>query len=123
MLGHKRLFKTDTTAILFCLASTQQVLTDTMRKAQVRKFLNSYNKAVSQLNKGNQPEVIRNLLIKQCAIPQQIADPLHLPAIRPLSLTRESDADKAMTWMRKRERRITSKARTQLLWSEKLFNN
>ena len=123
MLGHKRLFKTDTTAILFCLASTQQVLTDTMRNTQVRKFLDSYNKAVSQLNNGNQPEVIRNLLIKQCAIPQQIADSLHLPAIRPLSLTRESDADKAMTWMKKRERRITSKARTQLLWSEKLFNN
>ena len=85
--------------------------------------LGSDYKTVSQLNNGTHPEVIRNLLIKQCAIPQQIADSLHLPAIRPLSLTRESDADKAMTWMKKRERRITSKARTQLLWSEKLFNN
>lgn len=123
MLGHKRLFTSDTTTILFCLASTQNVLTDTMRNAQVRKFMNTYNKAVSQLNNGTNPQVLRDLITKQYGISPQIADSLQLTTIYPLSLTRETDADKAMTWMRKRERRITSKARTQLLWSEKLFSN
>ena len=123
MQGHKRLFTSDTTAILFCFASPQDVLIDTMRNAQVRKFLKIYDNAVKQLNSGNNPEVVRNLLTKQYAIPQGVLDSLHLPSLRPLSIPRQSDADKAMTWMRKRERRITSKARNQLLWSEKPFNN
>ena len=123
MQGHKRLFTSDTTAILFCFASPQEVLIDTMRNTQVRKFLKIYDNAVKQLNSGSKPEVVRNLLAKQYAIPQEVLDSLHLPSLCPLSIPRESDADKTMTWMRKRERRITSKARTQLLWSEKPFNN
>ena len=113
--GHKRLFEPNDTAPRFnCLVIRKQLRTDSLRSIQMKHFLAAYNKAVSRLNEEADRNVVQSLLTVEFSLPAEVADSLTLPVFKKKHQTRSEDADKALVWLRSRERKTKQSARDSL---------
>ncbi len=123
LMGHNRLLKTDSTSAFYCFAARQQCLGDTLRNQQIRQLLRIYDKAVDALNSNPNADTLHHLLVSRYAIPAEMADTIRLPRLRHITIPNDADTDKALSWLKSRECRISDQARKRLLWMQKPSNN
>ncbi|MBR1789701.1 MAG: ABC transporter substrate-binding protein [Bacteroidaceae bacterium] len=113
--GHKRLFEPNDTAPRFnCMVVRKSLRTDSLRSIQMKHFFAAYDKAVKQLNGKADREVLLSILTVEFGLPAEVADSLKLPVFKKVHQTRNGDADRALAWLKSRERKIKQSARDSL---------
>lgn len=117
MKGNRCIFTSnDSSLTLACMTIRKNVLTDTMRMAQIRKFFKAYNCAVDQLNGEKcRHEIVRNIFRGQYALPDEVIDSLKLPVFRHARMPLNKDIDVAAQWLQSRERPIGKIRRDSIL--------
>lgn len=73
-------------------------------EAQVKQFIDIYKQAVKEINEGNNPGIVKEILSQEYGIPTFVVDSLKLPVIsegRPIT---QKEIDEAAKWLTERER-------------------
>lgn len=81
------------------MAARKDMMTDSLRHAQVEAFLNAYNMACDSINKYG-VESYRHLIVENCGVTSTTADslpmPLHFEHVQP---PRPADVERAKAWL------------------------
>ncbi|MBQ7571133.1 MAG: ABC transporter substrate-binding protein [Bacteroidaceae bacterium] len=115
-LGHSPLYTAaDSVARWSCLAIRKETARDTMRSRQLKAFFRAYDRSVEVLNgKAGNADTLMQLWTKVYELPREVADSIVLPTFPHAALPEAQDADLAVQWLTKRERRIRKAARDSL---------
>ena len=106
--GNRMLYTTnDSAPSLACLVVSAKTLKDTMRVGQIQRFFNAYNKAVEELNSDKRDnDALRTILCKQYELTEKVVDSLRIPRFPLAHITKSSDADIAVRWLKTREKNV-----------------
>lgn len=105
MEGHRRVGRTRTPGLYNALwiMPQQEACSDSLT-TRVRLFDQVYRQAIKQMNDGLNPDTTRAILVREYALPQQVADSIQLPPVpTPRALTTQ-EVDEAAEWLRQQNR-------------------
>ncbi len=103
MDGHQLIYETpDSVAGFNCFATPQWVENDTLRKGQVRLFLDTYIRATKELNGNPNADTLRAILRTQYDLTDDIIDTLRLPKLRQPTPPSEANRQRAADWVAER---------------------
>lgn len=118
--GNKRIksvLEADSLPHFNCLALHRKLLADKYRKGQLKDFFTVYEKAVKTINnKEYDREVLNSILYYQYEMPVTVIDTLKIPQMYGVQKPKESDVDKAITWLQSRERAPQKQRRDSLVY-------
>ena len=117
--GNPRLFTSNDSVRLFTgMAIAVCSLRDSMRTAQISRFVRVYNMAVEEINQRPDTKALQTILHQAYALPTEIADSVKIPVYAKATLPSDKDADLVQQWLYQRERKIRQSARDSLFYRQ-----
>lgn len=105
MEGHRRVGRTKTPGLCTALwIMPQRGTQNDSLSSRVQRFDQVYRQAIKQMNDGLSPDTTRAILIREYALPPQVADSIQLPPVpEPRTLTAQ-ETDEAAEWLHQQNR-------------------
>ncbi len=103
--GHTRVFQSPTDSCLFgaWIIRNDSTLTDCLRN-QIHAFMEVYQLSVAAINQAPQTDTLKTILREEYHLPSAFVDSLSIPQFASAVLPTSQDVERAVKWLKQRER-------------------